>query len=145
MATRGIAFVLAFSWLSVLLPLISSSASMAKDSAFWEDKLSALVYREAVGWDVKTAFSRAIEGKKNEEKILVMAEFERFLENDYPVSAEAWAGYPFGLDALPVRMMEERRPLKCLGCIDLYAGGLLPQTYGASLYAGDWAAVEVFA
>lgn len=149
---KGFAFLIAFSWLSLLLPLIATASMQITDASFWEEKISVLVYRQAIGWDVRNAFQRvlaSVRGGSPEEKAADLARklaaFEAFLEKRYPVKAEAWAGPSFGVKQLLPRMLESQRVLKCGSCRDLSQAQLFPFAFGASFYGGDWAAVEVLA
>ncbi|HLD75565.1 MAG TPA: hypothetical protein VI874_00980 [Candidatus Norongarragalinales archaeon] len=144
MGLKGFAFLAVFPWSSALLVLIASTCAQSVDASFWEDKFSTLLYRQAVGWDVRHAFQSVgapVSGKEAEWSVKLAA-YSLYLETQYPVSARLWRGDLFGSGTLR-SMFENNQAMLCTSCSNAFeeATGI----FGVSLFGGDWAAIEVLA
>lgn len=142
MAVKGFAFVLAFAFTAALLSSVATSAALAREATFFEEKFAVLELRKAAGWDVRHAWSAlkaSVTGDTAEKRAADMALktglFAAFLENEYPVTARLVPGLPNVAGLL--RSAFDGKPLTCPAC------RFEPGFFSVLFSEKDWAAVEV--
>ena len=142
MAVKGFAFAFAFAFSAALLTSVVTSASLARDATFFEEKFAVLEFRKAAGWDVKNAWSalkKSVTGDTAEKRAvdfaLKVGTFTFFLENEYPVDTHLIPGLPDVQGLL--RSAFDGKPLTCPTC------RFQPGFFSVLFSEKDWAAVEV--